>query len=69
MAWQQSDLDAIESAIKSGALIVKFSDKQVQYRSLDEMLKIRDLIRKALGATATTGRIFTNFAKGTDTCG
>jgi len=46
MAWTATDLDEIEKAIKTGTLRVKYSDREVQYRSLDEMLKIRDLIAK-----------------------
>jgi hypothetical protein len=48
MAWSASDLLEIENAIKSGTLRVKYSDKEVTYRSLEEMLKIRDLIRKSV---------------------
>lgn len=69
MAYTQTQLDELEAAIASGSLIVKFGDKQVQYRSLDEMKKIRDDIRKALGQTNKSGRVYTNFAKGTDSCG
>lgn len=48
MAWTSSDLEEIEKAIKSGTLRVKYSDREVQYRSLDEMLKIRDMIAQKL---------------------
>jgi len=48
MAWTQTDLDAIEASIKTGQLDVRFGDRRVLYRSLDEMLKIRDLIRGSL---------------------
>lgn len=41
-------LQALEEAIAEGALRVKYSDKEVEYRSLEEMLKIRDTMRKAL---------------------
>ena len=56
MAWTESDLTAIESSIKAGVLRVQFGDRMTQYRSLDEMLKIRDLIRKDLGLAAGTRR-------------
>lgn len=46
MAWTNSDLEALEKAIASGTTRVKYSDREVNYRSLDEMLKIRDLIAK-----------------------
>ena len=42
-------LNSLESAIADGALKVKYSDKEVEYRSLEEMLKIRDIMRNDLG--------------------
>jgi len=42
-------LEALEEAIADGALKVKYSDKEVEYRSLKDMMKIRDTMRKALG--------------------
>lgn len=47
--FTQDQLSALEAAIADGALKVKYSDKEVEYRSLEEMLKIRDVIRNALG--------------------
>lgn len=44
MAWTQNDLTVLESAIAQGALTVKYADKEVTYRSLDEMLKLRELM-------------------------
>lgn len=41
-------LQALEEAIAEGALRVKYSDKEVEYRSLSEMMKIRDTMKKAL---------------------
>lgn len=65
MAWTQTDLDKIEAAIKDGVLSVKYSDKTVQYRSLDEMLKIRDLIKKELGISTGAGqRLYASYSKG-----
>ena len=49
MAWSQSDLTALEAAIKDGVQSVKYSDKTVEYRSLDDMLKLRNLMRSELG--------------------
>jgi hypothetical protein len=48
MSFTQADLDAIDSAIKSGTLRVEYQDKKVQYRSLSEMKEIRNLILKDL---------------------
>ena len=48
MAWTQDQLDAIEAAIASGELTVRFGDRMVTYRSMDELLRARDVIRDGL---------------------
>jgi len=56
MSFTQSQYDALCSAIAEGALIVKYADKQVEYRSLDEMLKIKAMMAAdLLPSTNTTG--------------
>jgi len=65
MAWNQSDLDALEIAIKSGNSKVKYQDREVTYRSLEEMMAIRDLIRKELGQVSNQIKVIkTQFSKG-----
>lgn len=67
MAWTQNDLIVLEKAIASGATRVKYSDKEVEYRSLSEMMTIRDNIRTELGLNGTNknpGRHFASFDKG-----
>jgi hypothetical protein len=49
-------LTSLEAAIADGALKVKYSDKEVEYRSLDEMLKIRDMMRGDLGLSASNSK-------------
>lgn len=49
MAFTADDLTAIDTAIKSGHRKVKYRDREVEYRSLDEMKAVRDLIRDELG--------------------
>lgn len=56
MAWTQEQLTALEDAIAQGALRVRYSDKEVQYRSLAEMLQLRDMIRQELGLNKPGGR-------------
>jgi hypothetical protein len=56
MSWTLTDLTAIENAIKSGTLDVRFSDRRIVYRSLDELLRIRDIIRGDLGLIVDGGR-------------
>lgn len=48
-AWNQGMLSALETGIASGATQVSYEGKTVQYRSLDEMLRIRNIMQIALG--------------------
>lgn len=48
-SFTPEQLIALEAAIADGALRVKYSDKEVEYRSLKEMLQTRDLMRSELG--------------------
>ena len=58
-------LEALDRAIASGTLRAKYDTHEVQYRSIDEMFRVRALMREALGLTnANTRRIFTTFSKG-----
>ncbi len=52
MAWTQSQLDAIEAAIASGELTVRFGDRTVTYRSMDELLQARAVIKESIDAGA-----------------
>jgi hypothetical protein len=49
MAFTQTQLDALENAISSGATRVSYDGKSVEYASLDVMMRVRDIIRRALG--------------------
>lgn len=44
MAYTPEDLAAIERAIASGERIVRFADRSVEYRSVDELIAARDRI-------------------------
>lgn len=44
--WEQ--LEALEKSIAEGVKRVKYQDKEVEYRSLDEMLALANAIRAAL---------------------
>lgn len=65
MSWTTTDLTAIESAIASGELRVKFADREVQYRSIEELLKARDVIKAAIDPTisASTRCTYASFSK------
>lgn len=54
MAWTQTDVDALKAAIALGALKVRYSDREVTYRSLDEMRETLALMEAE--ANAVPGR-------------
>lgn len=47
-AFTEENLELLEQAIVEGVKNVKYSDKEIEYRTLDEMMRIRNLMRKAL---------------------
>lgn len=63
--WTTDDLAAIEKAIASGALRVEYNDRTVVYKSMDELLRARTVIRRALGCEKRGGRILVKASKGT----
>jgi hypothetical protein len=64
LAWTQTDLDKLEAAIATGARRVKYADKEVEYQSIDDMLKARDMIRRDLDTSVRPARVWANFSKG-----
>jgi len=68
MAFTQAQLDALEKAIAEGVNKVKYENKEVEYRSLEEMLKLRDLMLSALGLKPKSQRLYAKFSKGFDEC-
>ncbi|MEJ5039162.1 phage head-tail joining protein [Pseudomonas sp. MYb398] len=52
MAYTQKHLDAVEAAIARGEKTVRYTDRTVEYRSVDELLKARDVIRTSLANAA-----------------
>lgn len=55
MGFTREQLDILEAAIAQGALDVNYGDKRVTYRSLNEMLRTRDLLKKELGLAGNSG--------------
>ncbi len=66
MAFSLEQYQALSSAVAEGALSVRYADKSVTYRSLDEMLRLLKLMANELGINADTahGRRYTSFSKG-----
>lgn len=52
MPWTFADLDALDEALMSGAQSVAYESKSVTYRSVDDMLRLRTLMRIELGLTS-----------------
>lgn len=44
-----AELDALEAAINRGVLIYRYQDRYEEFRSLDDMIRIRDGLRAQLG--------------------
>lgn len=64
MAWTQADLDTIEAAIANPEMRVRFADgREVQYRSVSEILTARDVIKAALHPAAVRCT-YAQFSKG-----
>ena len=52
-----ADLTAIDDAIKSGALSVRYQDgRQITYRSTDELIRTRDLMNSEIATDAGSRR-------------
>jgi hypothetical protein len=63
MSWTTTDLTAIESAIATGELRVRFSDgREVQYRGMDELLKARALIKDTVAYPGGGGAVRSTLA-------
>lgn len=63
MAFVQSDLDAINEAIASGARRVRFQTHEVEYQSLGDLIKARDIIREEIEGSRSR-IVFTEFHGG-----
>ena len=55
MSFTSEQLTAIETAIASGSLRVRYADREVTYQSLDALIRVRDLIRADLGLVGDNG--------------
>jgi len=63
MAFTQSDLDAIDAAIKAGVSEVRYQDRTVKYQSIKDMMEARTLIVTELNVGAQTirqSRVYTD---------
>jgi hypothetical protein len=54
MAWTQADVDTLKAAIASGVRRVRYTDREVEYQSTDEMLAALGTAQQAVNASAGT---------------
>jgi hypothetical protein len=52
MPFSQSDLDAINKAITNNVTEVKFQNRTVTYRSMQELIEARNLIIADMGSSS-----------------
>lgn len=67
MAYTLEQYTALQAAIAEGALTVRYQDKSVQYRDLDEMMRILKLMATELGLNSNNDggrRRYASFSKG-----
>ncbi len=68
MAFTLIQLEALEKAIAEGVTRVKYENKEVEYRSLDEMMRLLQLMQSQLGIKPKAQRILAKHSKGLDGC-
>lgn len=56
MAFTQSDIDALKTSIKGGQLRVRFADREVEYRSIEEMRSLLSMMQADVSGSAGTKR-------------
>ncbi|WP_033978135.1 phage head-tail joining protein [Pseudomonas aeruginosa] len=66
MTYTLEQYRALKGAVAEGALSVRYADRSVTYRSVEEMLRILRLMEDELGLSANNdgGRRYTYFSKG-----
>ena len=68
MAYTQEQYDTLKAAIAGGELSVRYADRSVTYRSIDEMIRILKLMEAELLPDAApagqSGRRYASFSKG-----
>jgi len=63
--YTQQMYNALIEAIATGAREVWYGDKRVAYRTLDEMLRLKQDMERELGLVTAPKRKYAEFSKGT----
>ncbi len=61
-SWTQSDVEALEAAIKTGTLRVRFENREVQYQTISEMLKLLETMQSAVDMAGSGSSIRSTYA-------
>lgn len=62
--YTQEQLTALTEAISLGATSVQYADKKVEYRSLNEMLRLKNTMEAQLGIGKTNRRKYVEYTRG-----
>jgi hypothetical protein len=54
--YTQQQLDALRAAISTGMLRVRYADRDVEYRSLNDMQRLEQVMMQALGQQSAKNR-------------
>lgn len=57
MPYTQSDLDALKNALKSGVTRVSFTDRSVEYRSIQEIERAIQIVSAELNQTKGVAQV------------
>jgi hypothetical protein len=65
MSFTAEDLAAIERALAEGTVRVRYADREVTYRSVDELVRLRNLIAGEIKSTGSgIAAHYPTFSKG-----
>lgn len=64
MAWTIEQYNTLNDAIAQGVTQVMYGNKLVIYRSLNEMMTLRDAMKRELGLSTAPKRLFASHSKG-----
>ncbi len=66
MSFTQSQLDALNAMIASGVLRTRYEGKEIEYRSMEELVRARDAVRADLASSSSSRITHVNpvFSKG-----
>jgi hypothetical protein len=62
--FTESEYAALNAAIAKGVTEVRYGDRTVKYRSLDEMIKVKSMMARELGKVRRPNRVLSSFSKG-----